>query len=254
MKKLFTAILTAIVFFGLNTANAQNSTTNVGGMIKFQTYGGPDANAFYIPSDRATDRVLIVFHEWYGLTDNIKKEAQNWQKQLDGNVAIYAIDLYDGKTTAEKYEAGKMMNNLDPKRAEAIIKGLLQKIGPGKQIATLGWGMGGTWAFTAAAIAGSNAVGCVMYYGYPVKDESLISQFKTDVLYLYANHDENISRADMEQFNKKVTAAGRGFEYETYNGANGFANLGNPQLQKTERNETQRFALKFLKHKLSLEQ
>ncbi|MFI5196485.1 MAG: dienelactone hydrolase family protein [Chitinophagales bacterium] len=252
MKKLFTAILSAILFFGLNTANAQNSTTNQGGMIQFQTYGGPDANAFYIPADRATDRVLIVFHEWYGLTDNIKKEAQNWQKLFDGNVAVYAIDLYDGKVTTEKFAAGKMMNNLDPRRAEAIINGLLQKIGPGKQIATLGWGMGGTWAFTASAIAGSNAAGCVMYYSYPVKDDNRFKQLKTDVLYLLANQDEYISRADMEEFGKKVTAAGRGFTYESFNGNNGFANIGDPDFSNRKTRETQYLTLKFFKHKLSL--
>ena len=252
MKKLFTAILTAVVFFSLNTANAQNSTTSQGGMIQFQTYGGPEANAFYIPADRASDRVLIIFHEWYGLTDNIKKEAQSLQKQLDGNVAIYAIDLYDGKTTAEKFAATKMMNNLDPKRAEAIIKGLLQKIGTGKQIATLGWGLGGTWAFTASAMIGSNAAGCVMYYSYPVKDDSRIAQFKTDLLYLLANDDEYISRADMEQFGKKITDAGRGFTYNSFNGKNGFANIGNPGFKNAAAQETKILVLKFLKHKLSL--
>jgi carboxymethylenebutenolidase len=252
MKKLFTAILTAIVFFSLNIANAQTNTTSNGGMIKFQTYAGPDANAYYVPADRATDRVLIVFHESYGLTDNIRKEAQNWQKALDGNVAIYAIDLYDGKATSEKFAAVKMANNLDPKRAEAIIKGLLQKIGPGKQIATLGWGTGGAWAFKASALAGSSAAGCVMYYGNPVMDDNVIGQFKTDVLYFLANYDEYTSKADMETFGKKLTDAGRGFTYQSFNGKNGFANIGNAEPVAKATWETQNLAVKFLKHKLSL--
>jgi carboxymethylenebutenolidase len=252
MKKLFPAILTAIVFFGLNTAIAQNSAATAG-MIKFQTYGGPDGNAYYIPSGKATNSVVIVFHEWYGLTDNIKKDAQNWQKRLNGNVDVYAIDLYDGKTVAEKFAAEKMMNNLDPARAEAIINGLIQKIGTDKQIATVGYGMGGTWAFIASTDLGSKAAGCVMYYGYPVKDDSRISKFKTDAFYMLGNDDEYISMSDMKDFHDKVTAAGRGFTYETFNGRNGFANTGNPQMDPTPKRETEFLAKDFLSHKLSID-
>ncbi len=93
--------------------------------------GGPDANAYYIPADRATDRVLIVFHEWFGLTDNIKKEAANWQKSLDGNVAIYAVDLFDGRSVCCKtFEAVKLMNNLDPKRGGSYSKRIITKNRP----------------------------------------------------------------------------------------------------------------------------
>ena len=191
MKKLFTAILSATLFLGFNTANAQNSVATAsprdGGMIKFHTNSGPDANTFYVPADNPTDKVLIIFHEWYGLTDNVKEDARNWQKQLGGNVAIYAVDLFDGKASVAKFEAVKLMDNLDQKRAEAIVKGLLQKIGTAKQIATLGWGMGATWAFTASVLAGNKAAGCVMFYGYPITDKSHIRWIFTHIIFRFVN-------------------------------------------------------------------
>ena len=251
MKKLFTAILTAILFFGLNAANAQNSS--LGGMITFPAAGGPDANAYFIPASTPTDKVLILFHEWWGLTSNIKSEAQGWSTLFDGKVSIYAIDLYDGKTTTEKFEATKLMNNLNATRSEAIINGLLQKIGIGKQIATLGWGMGGSWAFTASAMAGRNAAGCVMYYSYPSPSDARIAQFKTDAMFLLGVDDEYVSVANMKAFSKKVTDAGRGFEFQTFRGANGFANLGSPSMKPIPRMETEKMSFDFLKHKLGLD-
>jgi carboxymethylenebutenolidase len=257
MKKLFSAILPAILFFGINTANAQNSAANStpkdGGMIKFHTNAGPDANAFYVPADMATDKVLIIFHEWYGLNNNIKTEAQNWQKKLGGKVAVYAVDLFDGKVTTEKFAASKLMNNMDQKRGEAIVKGLLDKVGNGKQIATIGWGIGGTWAFTASVLAGSKAAGCVMNYGYPIKDKDRISLLKTDVMYHYGNYDEYITRADVDEFVKDVTSAGRGIKLDTYNGYHDYSLNDNTNFQQTPTMESNLATLKFLKHKLALD-
>jgi len=250
MKKLFTAIFTATLLFGITAVQAQGTSAN---MIKFATYGGPDANALYIPASAGpTDRVLIIFHDWNGLDDNAKTEAINWEANLEGHVAVYAIDLYDGKTASNAFEAGKLMTNLDEKRAEAIVNGLLQKIGAGKRISTLGWGLGGTWAFITSAITGTNAAGCVMYAAYPVKDESRFSQFKTDALYMLSVNDEYVTRATMEQFQQKVTAAGRGFMFETFTGRHGFANIGSPAYQQVEANETKNMAIRFLRHKMSL--
>ena len=250
MKKLFTAIFTAIVFFSLNIANAQ---TNMGEMIKFQTNGGPDANAYYVPASNPTDKVLILFHESWGLNDNIKQEADHWQKILDGKVAVYAIDLYDGKTTTDKFAAAKLMNNLDQKRGEAIIRGLLQKAGIGKEVATIGWGMGGTWAFEASSIVGKNAAGCIMYCGYPVNDDRYITNLKTDVLYHFGLESESITKAEIELFQKKVNDAGHEFTINYNRGGESFASLGSPQMSSVGRKETEFVGLRFIKHRLSLD-
>ena len=251
MKKLFTAILTAVLFFGISTAYAQSSAT--GSMIKFQTYGGPEANAYYVPATGGvTNKVMIIVHDWNGLDESAKAEAIRWEGLLEGHVAIYAVDLYDGKTATSAFEAGKLMTNLDEKRAEAIVTGLLEKIGTGKQISTLGWGLGGTWAFITSAIAGTKAAGCVMYAAYPVKEESRFAQFKTDALYMLSVNDEYVSRSVMETYQQKVTGAGRGFMFETFTGRHGFANVGNPAYQQVEANETQNMAIRFLRHKMAL--
>ncbi len=154
-----------------------------GSMIQFKTLDGQDGNAYYLPSDSPTHKVLVIFHEWWGLNDYIKREAARWQERL-GNVDIYAIDLYDGAVASSPDSASRLASNLDPKRAESIVRGALSKIGRDMQIATLGWCMGGAWSFTASVLAGNQAVGCVMFYGFPEKDDKRIAKLQTDVLYM----------------------------------------------------------------------
>lgn len=217
-----------------------------GDMITFKTEGGKDGNAFYVPADETTDKVLIVVHEWWGLNDYIKREAERWQQLLGGKVAVYAIDLYDGQVATDADMAGKIMGGLTPERGAAIVKGVLNKIGKDKKIATIGWCMGGSWSFTASVLAGKEATGCVMYYGFPEQDEKKIKPLKTDVLYIYGTQDNFIKQADVETLGKRVMAGGHKFEMHSYNAVHAFANPSNPKHDATAAAEAQVFALKFL--------
>ena len=230
-----------------------NYTAEKGEMIKVPTKGGPDANIFFVPSDESSDKVLIVFHEWWGLNDYIKREAERWQKLLGGSVTVYAVDLYDGQVATTPDEAGKLMNGLDPKRAEAIINGLLQKIGKGKKIATIGWCAGGTWSFTASVLAGNEAVGCVMYYGFPEKDMARIKPLKADVVYIRGSQDGFIKEADVKELEKNVKSIGRNFSLYAFDAPHAFANPSNPKYNEKAAAEAQEISLKFLKGKFKIE-
>jgi carboxymethylenebutenolidase len=227
-----------------------NYVPQKGKMITFPVTGGPKGNAFFVPADEASDRVLFIFHEWWGLNDYIKREAENWHKALDGKVNVYAIDLYDGKVGSDPDMAGKIMSQLTPKRGEAIIKGAIAEAGKNKRIATLGWCMGGSWSFTASLLAGSEAAGCVMYYGFPEKGDKRISNLKCDVLYIRGDKDEHIKLSDVEQLNKEVEAAGRNFILHRYDAVHAFANPSNPKYDAAATSDAQRKALDFLVEKL----
>lgn len=280
MKKLFISFLTVVLFITANDAIAQSCcqkpsgkgmqalalnksfkaaheaplpisyTPQSGSMIQFSVAGGKDGNAFFIPATGQTDNVLFVFHEWWGLNDYIKKEAENLQKMLGGNVDVYAIDLYDGQSAVTPDEAGKLMSGLDPKRGEAIVKGALQKIGK-KNVATIGWCMGGSWSFTASVLAGQQSLGCVMYYGFPEKNANKIKPLRCDVLYIRADQDGFITLADVEEFGKKVKVTGHDFILDRYDAVHAFANPSNPKYDVKAAGNAQIEALKFLKQKLA---
>jgi len=228
-----------------------NYTPPAGSMMSFETLDGKPGNAFYLPSDEATNKVLIIFHEWWGLNDYIKREAVNWQNLL-GNVDVYAIDLYDGKVATDPDVASALMSGLDPKRAETIIKGLLSKIGPNKQIVTLGWCMGGSWSFTASVLAGQQATGCVMYYGFPEKDDKRTAAIKTDVVYVYGTQDKFIKQFMVDQFGEKIKATGHKFSLYSYDAPHAFANPSNPAYNSLFATQAQNITLKFFKDKLEL--
>lgn len=230
-----------------------NYIPKTGSMIKFNTKdAGKEGQAFYVPSDEPTSKVLIIFHEWWGLNDYIKREAERWQEKL-GNVDVYAVDLYDGKIAATPGEAGKLMNSLDNKRAETIIKGLISKIGNNSLIGTLGWCMGGSWAFTGTLLAGQQAAGCVMYYGFPEKDAKKIKTLTTDVLYIWASKDKFITKDIVDRFGGEVKATQHSFDMHTFDAVHAFANPSNPEHDKLATAQADDLAIKFLKKKLAIE-
>ncbi len=222
------------------------------GMIKFETLQADRPGmAYYIPSDQPTTKVLIVFHEWWGLNDYIKKEAENWQRLL-GNVDVYAVDLYDGQVADSPALASKLSSGMDEKRGEAIIKGLLSHIGNDKQVATLGWCFGGAWALTAGVLAGNNSVGVVDYYGFPEEDERKIKPLQSDVLYIYATKDKFITANLVADLQQKVEATGHKFTLHSFDAVHAFANPSNPKHDALATKQAEQLARKFLMDKLQL--
>lgn len=222
-------------------------------MIHFETLDGKKGNAFYIPADQPTNKVLIIFHEWWGLNDYIKKEAEKWSKILGSSVDVYAIDLYDGQVTDNPDIASKLASGLDPKRGSAIIKGLLSTIGRDRQIVTLGWCMGGAWSFTATILAEKQATGCVMYYGFPEKEDKNIRTLQTDVLYIWGSQDKFIQKAFVDDFGKKVVATGHKFDFHAFDAVHAFANPSNPKYDAVAAVAAEKLAVKFIKDKFLIE-
>ena len=142
-------------------------TSEKGKDINYKTSDGTDAHAFEIKADKNTNYYLFVVHEWYGLNDYIKQEAENLSNELGVNVI--ALDLYDNKVAANRDDAGKYMQMVKTERAIAIIKGAYSYVGTNAKVFTIGWCFGGGWSLQTAIEGGRQTVGCMMYYGQPEK-------------------------------------------------------------------------------------
>lgn len=223
-----------------------------GSDMTFNTPDGKTGSAYYVPGPGAVRGVLILFHEWWGLNDYIRREADRWQDSL-GTVDVYAIDLYDGKVATAPEQASAFAGALDKRRTDAIIQGLLTKIGRDPQIATLGWCLGGSYAFRCAVLADKRAAGCVMYYGFPEENGKNITPLKTDVLYLWASRDKFITRDKVDAFAAAVRTTGRKITVESYDADHAFANPSNPHFDAAAAAAAQQKALPFLRRMLGLD-
>jgi carboxymethylenebutenolidase len=222
-----------------------------GKMTSFTTPDGKTGSAFAVKSGKKTKNVVIMVHEWWGLNDYIKREAETLQKEL-GNVDVYAVDLYDGQVAADPQTAGKLMGGMSPERASNIVKGLIASFGPDVNVATIGWCMGGSWSFQSALLAGSKTKACVMYYGFPEKDVEKMKPLASDILFIQATQDGFIKNEDVETFAKSLESVGKKITIKQYAADHAFANPSNPKYSKAFADEAHQIALAYLKKGLGL--
>lgn len=221
-----------------------------GEMIKLKTTDGQDASAYLLKAKKKSSRWLFVYQEWWGLNDHIKKEADKFYADLGGDVNVMAIDMYDGKVTSNPQEAGQIMQQVKQERLETIVKAAYAHAGSKARVGNVGWCFGGGWSLKSAIIGQKNNVGCVMYYGMPVKDVEQLKTLQSDVLGLFAT-EQYISKEIIEAFAANMKTAGKELEYKIFSGVHGFANPSNPKYDAAQATEAYGMALSYLKKRLS---
>jgi carboxymethylenebutenolidase len=220
-----------------------------GQTIDFATPDGKRGSAYAMLNEAGTDKYLFVIHEWWGLNDNIKAEAERLFDQLD-NVAVLALDLYDGETTDDADEAGKLMQAVDPQRAEAIIKGALAHAGPDARIGTIGWCFGGGWSLRASILAGEQGKACVMYYGMPVNTAKDIAPLRAPVLGIFATQDNWINPELIGKFEDLAKATNKELEVKWFEADHAFANPSGARYQEEAAQAANQLVWNFLKERL----
>lgn len=69
------------------------------------------ANIYVVSSATTSHKYLILFHEWWGLNQHIRKTADSFRDSLPG-VNVIAVDLYDGKVATESEQASLLMGSI----------------------------------------------------------------------------------------------------------------------------------------------
>ena len=217
-----------------------------GKMITFNTPDGKTGNAYEVKSSKPGDKYIILIHEWWGLNDYIKKEAERFYDEL-GDVTILAIDLYDGKVADVPEKAQEYVKSVTDERANSIIKGVISYAGSKAKIQTIGWCFGGGWSLQAALQAGKQLSGCVMYYGMPEKKVERLKTLNAPVFGIFGNKDKYITPEIVDQFDKDMKAAGKQLTLKKYDADHGFANPSNPHYEKVMAEDAHSNALAFFK-------
>ncbi len=246
----FAAFGKEMAFVSLHEAPEPFVFKSVGGESKtLKTADGLETVVYQVMAGKPTNNYLLVFHEWWGLNDYIKQEAENWQHEI-GNVNVIALDLYDGKVAMVPDSAKKYVGEVNEVRARAIIQSVIDYAGAKAKISTLGWCFGGGWSMQTALMAGKQAAGCVIYYGMPEKSVEKLKLLTCDVLGIFATQDAYINGEVVGQFEKDMKAAKKKLTVKNFDAVHAFANPSNPKHDKEKTAEANAAALAFLKTKM----
>jgi len=234
--------------------DAHNSPKDIGTklvntMVVFPTPDGKEGSAYMVKSKTNSDKYLFVIHEWWGLNDDIKQEAERYAEAL-GDVNVMALDLYDGNVADNPDDASRYMKSVSEDRAEAVVKGALSMAGENAKIGTIGWCFGGGWSLKSALLAGEQAEACVIYYGMPVNDAKQLATLNTDVLGIWADNDQWITPEVVKKFGSVMKATGKKFISHSFNADHAFANPSSERYVETAATEANKIALEYLKARL----
>jgi carboxymethylenebutenolidase len=170
----------------------------------------------FAPEGKGPFPGVVVIHEWWGLNDWVKDQAQELAKQ--GYVAL-AIDLYRGKIATNPEEAHELMRGMpedravrDLKAAYAYLKGRKDVNG---RIASIGWCFGGGYAL-ALALNEPALTATVINYGRLATDEAALAKIHGPVLGLFGGQDKGITPSDVHAFEAALKKLGKRVDVVIY--------------------------------------
>ena len=168
---------------------------------------------------------VLVIHEWWGLNSHIKHWADRFT--ATGRAAL-AVDLYGGKSTKDRKEAGELMRGVDETKAVAtllVAHAFLKddaRVKASKR-ASIGWCFGGGMSLQLALNA-PDLDAAVMYYGKMVVDAEKLKAMKAPLLGIFGERDRAFPPPQIDEFKKGLTAAGVAHEVLSFPADHAFAN------------------------------
>ena len=220
-----------------------------GSMLEFATPDGAKAQAHTIINDSTSKKYLFVIHEWYGLNNHIKQEAERLAENLP-QVNVMALDIYDGKVADNRDDASKYMKSVTEDRAKAIINGALAVAGEDAEVATIGWCFGGGWSLKSSILAGEQGKACVIYYGMPVQSAEELAPIQADMLGIFAKQEKWINPEVVEKFANLAKATNKSLEVHSFDADHAFANPSSPRYNEEAAQKANAIALAFLKERI----
>jgi carboxymethylenebutenolidase len=225
------AVLLLLIWYAMPLSAAVKTET-----VSYKS-GDETVNGYLVLPDGAGKHpAIIVIHEWWGLNDWVKQQAQNFAGQ--GYVAL-AVDLYRGKTGSTPDEAHILMRGLPDDRGlrdlEAAFAYLASRpdVNPSK-IGSIGWCMGGGWSIKLAENQPKLAAFVVNYGSLPT-DPAIIAKIRAPMLGNFGADDKGIPPESVRAFEGAMKSAGKTEDIKIYDGAgHAFQNPNNKDGYRPE--------------------
>jgi dienelactone hydrolase len=177
----------------------------------------------YNESAKGPRPVVLVVHEWWGVTDYVKSRARQLAEM--GYLAM-AVDMFgNGRTAGNPGEAQAFAGPFygDPSLAKKRIDAALAKVKSYPQadtskVAAIGYCFGGYVVLNAAKL-GAELKGVVSFHGNlsgaPVRKDLL----KSNVLVAHGGSDPFVPEAEVAAFRKSMDSVGAPYTFKVYPGA-----------------------------------
>jgi carboxymethylenebutenolidase len=184
------------------------------------TFPSGDANGqglLYLPQGSGPHPALIVIHEWWGMTDWIKQEAEHYASE--GYVTL-AVDLYRGKVATDADMAHELMRGLPQDQGVRDLTSAVTYLSQRKdvdksRIGAVGWCMGGGYAIQLAVAEPSLKAVAVNYGALPT-DKTALANIHADVIGNFGGLDRVITPDSVHAFETAMQALGKPVDAKIY--------------------------------------
>jgi carboxymethylenebutenolidase len=216
--------------------------------------GNETVNAvLYTPNGSGPFPALVVIHEYWGLNDWVKEQAQ---KLADQGYMPLAIDLYRGKVATTPDEAHELMRGVPEDRANRHLLAAYDYLASQPnvkkdRIGAIGWCMGGGYALDLAIAQPKLAV-VVINYGHLATDDATLQKINAKVLGVFGGQDRGITPDSVHTFEQQMKKLGKSVEVKIYPDAgHAFQNPSNKAGYRAEDSkDAWDLTLKFLNENL----
>ena len=180
--------------------------------------GSETVNAvLYAPNGSGPFPALVVIHEWWGLNDWVKDQAQ---KLADQGYETLAIDLYRGKVATTPEEAHEIMRGVPEDRANRDLLAAYDYLASQPnvkkdKIGAIGWCMGGGYALNLAIAQPKLAVD-VINYGHLATEDATLQKINAKVLGIFGGQDRGITPDSVNAFQQQMKNLGKSIEVKIY--------------------------------------
>ncbi len=205
-------------------------------LIDYSRPDGGSASGYWAAGTK-TGPGLVVVQEWWGLTDQIKKIAD----QLAGQgYRVLVPDLYRGTVATEASQAQTLMANLNwgdavSQDIQGAVTYLTSHGSP--HVAVLGFCMGGALTLLAAAgVSGLKAAVC--FYGIPPAEAADLSQIRIPVLAHFAQIDDWCTPELVDSLEETFQKGSVNYELHRYEAQHAFMNESRSEVYAPAAAET----------------
>ncbi len=162
-----------------------------------------------LPEGRGPFPAVIVIHEWWGLNDWAREQADACARR---GYAALAVDLYRGQIATDRDLAHELSRGLPADRALSDLEGALDYLKARKdvkksRIGCIGWCMGGGYALELALHRPLQAT--VIAYGQVKTRADGVKSLQGPVLGIFGESDRGIPVDTVKAFEKALSEAGK---------------------------------------------